>query len=131
MQTIEQRYIINAPIAQVWQALVDPKIIEKWGAGPAKMDDNTGVKFSLWGGSIWGKNIKVIKEKVLSQEWYSDEDPKWKQPSMVTFKLHTENKGTVIELVHSNIPDANAKDIEAGWKDYYLGALKAYVEEKA
>jgi hypothetical protein len=29
MKTIEQKHRIKAPIAKVWQALVNPKIIEK------------------------------------------------------------------------------------------------------
>ena len=86
---IKQTYRIQAPIAEVWKAYVDPKYIDRWGGGSAKMDDRVGTKFSLWGGSIWGTNTKVIKEKKLVQEWYSEsEHGKWGQPSLVTFTLH-------------------------------------------
>jgi uncharacterized protein YndB with AHSA1/START domain len=31
---IVESYLINAPVSKVWQALVDPDLIEKWGGGP-------------------------------------------------------------------------------------------------
>jgi len=71
MKTIKQKYSIKAPVEKVWQSLVDPKIIKQWGGGPAKMDDKVGTNFKLWGGDIYGKNLKVIKNKLLIQNWIS------------------------------------------------------------
>jgi len=130
MKTIKQTYIIKAPIEDVWKALVDVYDIDRWGGGPAKMNDKVGTKFSLWRGSIWGKNLEVIPNQKLVQDWYSDEEKKWDKPSKVTFTLLAEKDGVKLELVHENIPDGNAKDINKGWKDYYLGPLKDYLESK-
>ena len=111
----------------MWQALVDPKDIEGWGGGPAKMDDKKGTEFSLWDGEVFGVNKEVAPYKKLVQEWYGG---KWDQPSMATFSLHKEEDGTRIDFLHENVPDNEFIDIEQGWKDYYLGPLKDYVEEK-
>lgn len=59
MKTIKQTYQINAPSSRVWQALIDPKIIDKWGGGPAHMNDKVGTEFTLWGGDIYGKNLRL------------------------------------------------------------------------
>lgn len=48
MKTIKQVYKINAPISEVWKALVDPKIINQWGGGPARMNDKLDTEFTLW-----------------------------------------------------------------------------------
>lgn len=125
MKTIKQTYLIKASIDKVWQALVDPKIIDGWGGGPSKMSEEEEFKFSLWGGDIYGKNIKVIKGKQLVQEWVSGD---WEQPSIVTFKLSEKKGKTNVELVHENIPDDEAKNIDDGWKRYYLGPLKKILE---
>ncbi len=130
MKTIKQSYIIKVPIEEAWKALVNVDYIEHWGGGPVKMDDKVGTKFSLWGGSIWGKNLEVVPNQKLVQDWYSDEENKWTEPSKVTFTLQTEKDAVRLELVHENIPDENANDIEEGWKDYYLGPLKDYLESK-
>ena len=91
------------------------------------MDDNVGTNFSLWGGEIYGKNIEVVKHKKLVQEWYSG---KWTAPSIVTFALMAKRDTTEVVLLHTNIPDSEYKDIEEGWKFYYLIPLKEYIEEK-
>jgi len=130
MKTIKQAYNINSSIDNVWKALTDSKYIDDWGGGPSKMQDKEGFEFSLWGGSIWGKNIKIIPNKKLVQEWFSDEDKKWKKPSIATFNLLEEKNGVKLELIHKDVPNENVKDIDQGWKDYYLGSLKDYLEQK-
>lgn len=126
MKAIKQKYLINSPVKTVWQALVDPVIIDKWGGGPSKMDDKAGTKFSLWGGDIYGKNIKVIEYKTLVQDWFEGD---WKEPSKVTFTLKEKNGKTELELLHENVPDNEAKDVDEGWELYYLGPLKKLLEK--
>lgn len=125
MKTIKQKYLVNAPLEKVWQALVDPKEISKWGGGPAKMSEEENFEFSLWGGDIYGTNIKVVKEKKLVQDWYGG---KWEKPSKVTFNLEEKGGKIEIELIHEDIPDSEAADIDDGWKRYYLGPLKDLLE---
>lgn len=128
MKSIYKKYSINAPVAAVWRALTDKDEIEGWGAGKAYMDDSEGYEFSLWDGEIHGTNIEVVPEKKLVQEWYGGE---WEEPSTVQFLLFPVKDGsTKIQLVQDNVPDAEAKDIDTGWDQYYLGELKKYVENK-
>lgn len=127
MKSLKQTYLIHATPERVWNALTNPKEIDGWGAGPAKMDDNVGTKFTLWSGDIYGKNIEVIKHKKLVQEWYAG---KWAVPSIVTFILRSKGNKTEATLVHTNIPDSEYKDIEEGWKSYYMVPLKEYIEKK-
>lgn len=131
MKSIHQTYFINSSIEEVWKALTDPKYINGWGGGPAKMDDKVGSKFSLWDGSIWGTNIEVIPQKKLKQEWYSEnEAKKWDKPSIATFNLREDSGKVRIDFVHENVPGEDLKNISDGWKDYYLGSLKKYIESK-
>jgi activator of HSP90 ATPase len=126
LKSINQKYMIDADITSVWQALVDPVEIEEWGGGPAEMSDQEGEDFSLWGGEIHGTNRQVEAPKLLVQEWYSSDAPD--QQTKVTFKL-SENEGkTSLELVHENILPENYDDLSQGWKDYYLEPLKELVE---
>ncbi len=126
MNVINQTYIIKAQAKDVWGALVNPKLIDKWGGGPSKMMPTKGFEFSLWGGDIFGKNIRVIKNKKLVQEWYGG---KWDKPSIVTFDLNEKDSVTTVKLTHKDIPDNEFKDIESGWKDYYMLPLKEFVEK--
>ena len=126
MRIIQQTYVINASSQNVWQALVDPVIIDKWGGGPANMNDKVGTKFTLWGGDIYGKNIKITPNSELVQEWFGGE---WEKPSKVIFTLKEKGDKTEINLLQEDVPDGEAKDIDEGWKKYYLGPLKELLEK--
>ncbi len=125
MKNIKQKYQIIAPVEKVWQALVDPKIIEKWGGGPAHMDSKVGTKFKLWGGDIHGTNLEVSENKKLVQDWFGGD---WEKPSKVIFNLKASGGKTEVELIHEDIPDEEVKDIEQGWKDYYMVPIKELLE---
>ena len=127
MKTIRQTYIINSSIEEVWKALVNPEYIEKWGGGPAEMNDKAGTEFKLWDGDIHGKNIEIEPLKKLKQEWFGGN---WSQPSTTTFTLKKKADKVRIDLLQINVPDNEVKNIDDGWKEYYLGPLKQFLENK-
>ena len=59
-KNIKKVYKISTAKDKVWQALINPTIIDEWGGGPSKMDSKVGTEFELWNGDIYGKNIEVI-----------------------------------------------------------------------
>ena len=126
MKIIKQFYTINSSFNKVWDALVNPKTIDAWGGGPAKMSDEENFEFSLWGGEIFGKNIEVVKNKKLVQDWYGG---KWDKPSTLTFILKGNKNKTTVELVQEGVPENEIDDIEEGWKNYYMIPLKEFVEK--
>ena len=127
MKTIKKSYEIAVNKNQVWEALVDPEIIDKWGGGPAIMGSKIGFHFMLWGGDIYGKNIEVENENKLVQEWFSGN---WQKPSIVTFTLKNDDKGTILELEQVNVPEDDASDIDQGWDEYYINPMKKFLEKK-
>jgi activator of HSP90 ATPase len=125
VKIIRKKYLIDAPVEKVWQSLVDPKIIDRWGGGPAEMSEKENDEFKLWGGDIYGKNTEVIKNKKLAQDWYGGV---WDKPSKVVFTLEKNGKETIFKLVQKNVPDDEAEDIDSGWDSYYFGPMKKYLE---
>ena len=127
MGIVKKEYKISAPIGEVWKALIQPEIIAEWGGRPIKMDSNVGTEFKLWDGDIHGKNIEVVKEKKLVQEWFSGD---WPKPSIITFTLQIQDHETILELEHIDVPDEEVEDIDQGWDDYYIGPMKKFLEKK-
>ena len=118
-------YLLPATPVEIYTALTNPFTIELWTGEPAIMSTEPGTEFSMWDGSISGKNIAFIPDAKLVQQWYFDGQD---EPSIVTIKLHPDKHGTSAELRHTNIPDEAFADISNGWDEYYFGALEEFFE---
>jgi activator of HSP90 ATPase len=125
MKQIRRSFVIKADKNEVFNALTNPLALELWTGYPAVMDSKPGTEFSLWEGDITGKNLEIITGEKIVQEWFFD-DPE--NPSIVTIELEDENKGTRIRLLHTNVPDEAYGNIDYGWKEYFFGAMKKYLE---
>jgi activator of HSP90 ATPase len=68
--------------------------LQLWTGEPAEMSTEPGSEFSLWDGSIVGKNISFEPGKSIVQQWYFGEQS---EPSIVTIKLHPAPQGTSVE----------------------------------
>lgn len=89
------------------------------------MDDKPGTKFTLWGGDIHGTNIRMDKNKIIEQDWYGGN---WEEPSRVRCQFLPAGDKTKVILFQENIPDEELDDIDDGWRQYYMGPLKKYLE---
>jgi len=125
---ISKSYVIAAPRDAVWAALTNPAIIERWGGGPAVMAAMPGFRFEFWGGDIHGTVRQVVPGKSLTQNWYGGA---WPEPSLVRFTLTDapDGTGTRLDLENTGVPDDEGGAINSGWDEYYLGPIKALLED--
>ncbi len=126
MKDFKKYYIIPAPPEDVYLALTNPNTIHLWSGEEASMSAEAGSEFSLWEGSIVGKNLEFEEGKKIVQQWYFGDQ---EQPSIVTIKLHPHNEGTSVELRHTNIPDEDFEEIVDGWNGMYFGSLIEFYSE--
>jgi uncharacterized protein YndB with AHSA1/START domain len=123
MKDFKKYYIIPAAPEEVYLALTLPHTLKLWTGEEAEMSTEPGSEFSLWEGSIVGKNIAFEENKKIVQQWYFDgEEPE----SVVTIKLHAHKQGTSAELLHTNIPDEAYKEMVQGWDENYFGLLISF-----
>ena len=121
MNVISQTYLMKAKPSEVFAALTDPQIIQKWSGAPAQMDDKVGTKFALFGGQIHGTNLESVPNQKLVQAWKAGD---WEKPSTVTFTLVPAPEGTKVELQHAGVPEAAQAHISEGWDTNYLGKMR-------
>lgn len=126
MKDFKKYYTIAAPPEDVYLALTNPLTIRLWSGEEAEMSTEPGSEFSLWEGSIAGKNLEFEKDKKIVQQWYFGDQP---EESIVTIKLHVGPNGTSVELRHTNIPDQDYEEIVEGWNNVYFGSLQEFYEE--
>jgi len=126
MKDFKKYYLIPATPADIYRALTNPLTIRLWTGDPAEMSTEPGSEFSLWDGSITGKNIAFEDDRKIVQQWYFGDQP---EDSIVTIILHAHKQGTSVELKHTNIPDSEYDDMVEGWNDSYFGSLQEFYEE--
>ncbi len=121
MKTYKKYFKITAAPADVYNALTNKAMLEIWTGEDAVMEPEAGTEFSLWEESINGLNLEFEKDHKIVQEWYFGEEDEDKK-SIVTIKLHPDKKGTIMEVVQTNVPDEAYRNIAEGWEeDYYQG----------
>jgi activator of HSP90 ATPase len=126
MKDFKKYYTIAAPPEDIYRALTFAPTIMLWTGDKAEMVAEPGTEFSLWDGSIVGKNLEFEQDKKIVQQWYFGEQ---QESSIVTIKLHAQGEGTSVELRHTNIPDEAYDDIVDGWNTVYFSSLQEFYEE--
>jgi len=126
VKDLKKYYSIPATPDEIYLALTTPATIELWTGEAAEMSTEPDSEFSMWEGSIVGKNLEFETGKKIVQQWYFDGQD---EPSIVTIKLHADKGGSSVELRHTNIPDADFADIAEGWNNAYFGALTEFFED--
>lgn len=126
MKDYKKYFTIPAPPEDVFLALTNPATIQLWSGEEAEMSTEVGSEFSLWEGSITGKNLEFIAGKKIVQQWYFGDQ---EVDSVVTIILHEHQHGTSVELRHIHIPDEAYEDIVSGWNEVYFGSLIDFYEE--
>jgi uncharacterized protein YndB with AHSA1/START domain len=126
MNPIQQTYLIDASPQEVWRALTNPQIIEKWSGASAVFKPVIGADYSLWDGTIVGGILDVVPNKMLVQTWKPTD---WTiDNSVVTFTLTKVGDKTQVDLLHENVEEFDYKGTTEGWDIYYLGAIKKMFE---
>jgi len=127
MKHYKKYYLIDATPEEVYLALTIEQAIRLWTGDEVIMQAIPDTEFSLWNGSITGKNIAFKYAEQIIQQWFFGEQ---EEPSIVTIKLHPHKRGTSLELQHTNIPDIDYDDIVGGWEDIYMASLVDFFREE-
>jgi uncharacterized protein YndB with AHSA1/START domain len=128
MKELSKHYHIDASPHDVFEALTVSETIQEWTGGETDlMNPQVDGNFSLWGGDITGKNLEIVPNQRLKQEWKLTN---WKEPSLVTIDLIQSPEGTIVEFSQTNIPDEDFESISKGWDEFYFGAIQDLFEDE-
>jgi uncharacterized protein YndB with AHSA1/START domain len=133
---------IKAPPARIYDALTKPELMLQWwspDAGPtlrAEADVRPGGRFSVVFRMMDGSEHnpsgiyrEVIPGKKLVFTWAWPGSPE--RESLVTFLLEPKEGGTLLTLIHEQLPDEEARQSHAaGWSGL-LDKLPAFLAEAA
>lgn len=126
--TIEQTVFFKTTPAKVYEALLDAKKHSEFTGSPASTNDRVGVEFTAWDGYISGKNLELVKNKKIVQEWETTEWPKGYPRSRLEITLTPRNGGTDLKLVQTGVPAGQVEEYTGGWHSAYWEPLTEYLK---
>jgi activator of HSP90 ATPase len=128
--TIKQTVIIpHASPKQAYDAYTDPKKHSEFTDSKATGKPVVGGKYSTWDGYIFGKYLVLDDGKRVVQEWTTTDWEEGYPASKLELTFRAVADGTEIVMVHSNVPKAQASEVEQGWLEFYWDPLKEYFSQ--
>ena len=152
MSTLRISRHINAPRADIYRLLLDPRAIPKWkvpdgmtchvhefdaregGAIRVSLtyDERTSTgKSSAHTDTYHGHFVRLVpNEQVVEVDEFETTDPALQGPMTVTFTLADAGTGTALSAVHENLPPGlSPDDNERGW-NLSLDKLARYLASR-
>jgi uncharacterized protein YndB with AHSA1/START domain len=140
MPRLRQTVLINVPRDRVFQALLDPAVLDPWLGAQSVVEPHVGGRYSYgWKYDVRGQPVsggpttilELVEDTKLVTDW-----PNWRgDPLMpvqrVTWLLESVGEQTRVTLIHEPFERvADFSDYPQGWA-YFLGALKTRLEGAA
>jgi activator of HSP90 ATPase len=130
-QTIVQTVVFkNAAAKDVYSLYMDEKKHSKATGAPAKISQKEGSPYSVHNGYITGKNLRLVKNKLIVQTWRAQDWDKNDSDSTFIISLQPKGKNVELQAIHANIPDKHVKGIDKGWHMHYWGPWKKFLAGK-
>lgn len=127
-KTIVQKVLFkNTTAKDLYDLYMNPAQHSEVTGSPAKISSREGGKYSAYDGYITGKNLQLIKDRLIVQTWRAEE---WSQDdvdSTFIINLVPKGKDVILHAVHANVPDNHAESLKKGWHDHYWVAWKKYL----
>jgi activator of HSP90 ATPase len=118
----------NAKATELYDMFLDSKHHKEiTGGNPAKVSSKEGAKYSVHDDYIVGKNLQLIKGKLIVQSWFAADWSKTDIDSTFILLFEQKGKDAVIHMTHANVPDKHVNGIKQGWEDYYWKPWKKYL----
>ena len=128
-KTITQKVVFkNAKASVLYSMYLDSRHHTKLtGNNPARISAKEGAKFSAHGGYCWGKNLQLVKDKLIVQSWRAADWSKSDMDSTFILSFEQNKNDAVLNMIHANVPDNQAAPLKDGWNEFYWRPWKKYL----
>ena len=120
---------IPASAQDIYDAWLNSLAHSEMTGGQASMSDEIDAEVSAWDGYFTGRNLELVPGERIVQSWRTTQFTDEHEDSIITMTLEGVEDGTVLTLVHSNVPDEQTSYEQGGWQEYYFEPMKEYFAE--
>ncbi|MDO8428467.1 MAG: SRPBCC domain-containing protein [Candidatus Diapherotrites archaeon] len=119
---MKQTVNFTASPHKVFEALMDSKQHSEFTESKCTISRKINGKISAYDGYIEGKNLELVKDKKIVQEWRASDWPE-KHYSQASFELAKAKTGTQLKFTQTNVPKEQFEAISDGWKEHYWNKM--------
>jgi len=128
---ISQKVVFKNTTPKVIYALyMNEKKHSMISGAPAKISQKVGGKYSVHGGYITGKNLHLVKDKLIVQSWRAQGWDANDVDSTFIISLEPKGKDVVLQAIHANVPDKHKASLAKGWTGHYWNPYKQHLAGK-
>jgi uncharacterized protein YndB with AHSA1/START domain len=121
---------VPASAQEIYEAWLDSLAHSEMTGSEAVMSDAVGAEVAAWDGYISGRNLELVPGERIVQSWRTTAFDEEHEDSIVTLTLEEVDDGTLLTLVHSQVPDGQTSYQEGGWEKHYFEPMIAYFAER-
>jgi uncharacterized protein YndB with AHSA1/START domain len=121
---------IPASAQEIYEAWLDSLAHSEMTGSEAIMSDEVGAEVAAWDGYNTGRNLELIPGERIVQSWRTSEFTEEHEDSIITLTLEEVADGTLLTLVHSNVPDGQKSYERGGWQVHYFEPMKEYFAKR-
>lgn len=131
-RTIRQTVLFpKASPEEIYRAFLSSREHSGFTGSNSRCSAKVGGRFTAWNGYISGKNIELVKDKKIVQEWETTEWPPGYEPSILTISLTSDGKGTQLKMIQTKVPASQYDEYNQGWYESYWDRMTEYFTKKA
>ena len=128
MNIIRQSVQFNAVPGSLFDAYLDSRKHSAIVGSKVSISKAVGGKFTAFNGMLSGKNLLIVRKKLVIQSWRSQKWKKSDPDSILILMFSKTGRGARIDLVHVNVPKHDLRGVTRGWRRYYWKPWLKYLK---
>jgi uncharacterized protein YndB with AHSA1/START domain len=126
---ISMEQVFPVPVAQVWHALTDAEMLNRWLMATEDFEAKVGARFTLHDdqpesgcrGHVECQVLELSPPRRMVWSWSNTEDP---APTRLVIELEAQGRGTRLTLRHTgDVEERTVRGTTGGWT-HKLGQLR-------
>ncbi len=113
---------------RIYEAWLDSEGHSAFTGASASVEGHIGGEMTAWDGYISGVFTELEPYGRIVQTWRTTEFPEGSEDSRLEVQLADSDTGTILTLLHSDIPAGQGEMYAEGWEEYYFHPMKSFFE---
>ena len=118
--------VLPVPRERLYKAWLSSKEHSAFTGGKARIQARVGGRFTAWDGYITGTTVVLEPFRRVVQSWRTAEFPPGSPDSRLEVLFDDVKMGTRVTLIHGQLPQGQAEQYKAGWREYYFVPMREY-----